>query len=102
MGRIRDPPKGTAFPYPDGFKRQGTVIKATKPEVIQGEHGDYAVRVELIEWEGGKKAIRFAYYRRDRGGGDSDWNWGSQTTWTFSPSITTRQIEQAKSMGFFD
>ena len=102
MGRIRDPPKETAFPYPDGFKRHGTVSRATRPEVIPGEHGDYAVRVELIEWVGGKKAIRFAYYRRDRGKGDADWTFGSQTTWTFVPKITMRQIEQAKSMGFFD
>jgi hypothetical protein len=73
-----------------------------KPEYIESEHGDYAARIELVEWEAGKRAIRFAYYRREKGRkGDDDWTFAGQYTWVFSVDITKRQIEQAKSKGFF-
>ncbi len=103
MGRIRDPPRGVSFLYPDGYRRRGTIAEATESEIVQSEHGDYAARIELIEWEGGRKAIRFGYYRREKGKeGDDDWTWASRNTWVFSVDVTRRQIERAKSMGFFD
>ena len=78
MGRIRDPPREVSFIYPDAYQRKGIMIKATDPEIIESQHGDYAARIELIEWEGGKKALRFGYYRREKGKkGDDDWNWAN-------------------------
>lgn len=79
------------------------MIKATEPDIIESQHGDYAARIELIEWEGGKKAVRFGYYRREKGKkADDDWTWASRNTWVFSVDVTKRQIEKAKSLGFFD
>lgn len=78
------------------------MAKATDIERIESDRGDYAARIELIEWDDGKKAVRFGYYHRKRGKkGDDDWNW-VRNAWTFSVDRTRRQIEQAKSIGFFD
>src|SRR6266581_3204258 len=102
MGTLRDPPRKVSFLYPDGYRRQGTMIKATEPELIRSEHGDYAARIELIDFGGDKRSIRFGYYRREKGrNADNDWNWASRNTWVFSAEVTKRQIEAAKRMGFF-
>ncbi len=79
------------------------MVKATKPEITEGANGDYATRVELIEFEGKKNPhIRFAYWRRPaEKKGEKDWTWASQTTWVFSVERTTRAIREAENMGLF-
>ncbi len=106
MARIREPRCRVHFKYPDGSIRTGWVIKATKPKIIKGElaeGGDYAVRVELIQFDDSKdKFIRFAYWRRPHGKkGDNDWNWASQTTWVFGVDVTREAIKEAEELGLF-
>jgi len=99
MAKIRSVPCEVSFKYPSG-PRKGKVIKATDVHILEGEGGDYATKVELIQFDDGEKCIRFAYWRRPEGKkGDSDWNWASQTTWVFSVDVTRDAIEEAKKKG---
>lgn len=108
MAKIRNVPCQVRFKYPDGSKkkprvRKGKVIKATNVQIHEGKRGDYATRIELIQFDDEeKKHIRFAYWRRKEGKkGDSDWNWASQTTWVFPVDVTREAIEEAKKKGLF-
>jgi len=99
MGTIREKlPKKVTFRYPGGI-RSGWVIKTTPIEYHKHELGEYATRVELIKRSDGKKAIRFAYYRKNP---DDDWTFAGQYTWVAPVDITKKQIERAKSLGLFD
>ena len=106
MARIRCVPCEVSFKYPNGSKKKGKVIKATDVKIHEGkkdEDGDYATRIELIQFDNEEKRhIRFAYWRRPAGKkGDNDWNWASQTTWVFPVDVTKEAIEEAKRNGLF-
>jgi hypothetical protein len=42
--------------------------------------GDYKILAQILEYENGWKALRFAYYVKDHDASDAEYKWGSQTT----------------------
>jgi len=94
---FREPPCKVTFRYPDGHVLEGTIIAATKTRIHRWEI-PYASRIELIEFNRIKeKHIRFVYARRVK----RKWVFASQTTWTFSVSITRAAIREAEKMRLF-
>jgi hypothetical protein len=86
------------FHYPDGRKRTGTVVAATRTRIHDWKT-PYATRIELIKFtDDRKKHIRFAYVRRSKG----KWRFASQTTWSFNVEITRSAIREAEKIGLFD
>ncbi|RUM33260.1 MAG: hypothetical protein DSY33_04880 [Archaeoglobus sp.] len=79
-------PKPVQFTYPEGVKKEGTVIKEVGAEIEVEKLGKYYAVIQLIEWQDGEKDIRFGYYRKKPGA--KRYNWAKQPL--FSQLISLR------------
>jgi hypothetical protein len=57
-----------------------------------GDWGDYSFCSQLIEWAGGERQIRLAYYRRRAG--EDHWEFASQTTVCSTPATIKALLEK--------
>lgn len=81
MSSIKPCPKSFSFTNPETKQKEGgTVLREEVIERSSGEHRDYYVVAQLLQWEDDGFFIRFGYYLKPRGAKETEWVWGSQTT----------------------
>lgn len=73
------------------------VIEETEKRVHEFDTGNYRSYVQLLGFQDGDKLVRFSYDRQVvvKKTGNSKWNYGSQTTWSFPQTITEQAIKDA-------
>lgn len=81
MSSIKPCPKPFSFTNPQTKEKEGgTVLREEVVECKTVEHRDYYKIAQLLQWDDGRFSIRLAYYLKPSGAKDTDWRWGSQTT----------------------
>jgi hypothetical protein len=81
MSSIKPCPKSFSFTNPQTKKQEGgTVHQQELVECSSAEHRDYYKVAQLLQWENNGFSIRFGYYLKPKGAKETDWIWGSQTT----------------------
>ena len=79
---------------PSGKKIKGKIV-AQERVFEKGDHGEYTVVIELLEFEDERNELRFGYYSRKRGSGDNDWNWAQRAA-VMSPETFKKLLKNAK------
>jgi hypothetical protein len=99
MPAFDHPGQRVHFTYPGGRKKHGTIVDATSVKKVEGSEGVYAIRIELIQFDGEeKKHIRFAYWVKRKN--SDNWVWANRP-WVFNSGVTSEAIKEAESKGFF-
>lgn len=81
MSSIKPCPKPFSFTNPQTKKKEcGTVLREEVVERKSTEHRDYHKIAQLLQWENGRFSIRLAYYLKPSGAKETDYRFGSQTT----------------------
>jgi hypothetical protein len=81
MSSIKPCPKPFSFINPQTKKKEvGIVHRQELVENTSSEHRDYYKVAELLQWKDNGFSIRLGYYLRPCGAKETDWTWGSQTT----------------------
>jgi hypothetical protein len=86
---------------PDGKPRKGKVVDYVDVDPVEDpEWGWYYYVSELIEWSGGGKSVRLAYYYAPHG--SNRWLWGGQYSIEDEPLVIKALIDRtlAKSNWF--
>lgn len=85
----------------EGNKTEGTVVKEVQ-EIESYPWGDFCRVIQIIRKNGEPEdLIRFGYYVKDNGSPDTEYTWGSQTTFISKRSTFDKLIEKAKKEGLF-
>lgn len=81
------------------IKFKGSVIKEVQ-ETESYPEGDFCRVLQVIRKEGEQEdLIRFGYYVKDQGAPETEYMWGSQTTFISKRSTFDKLMEKAKMKG---